>query len=158
MLRFNSLLFDAVICSDDQCKDNCYTWTALNGECASGAIIDGAKITLYSDSNCSTIIPGSDNIPILVGAACNVLLSNLYNLHIGSYKVSQHVPSAFALAAAAAAAVLLCCFLFYARIYWAKLAAAATGPIGPTAATAATRPIGATAAATPLLHESEDPE
>lgn len=133
MQRFSDALFNVVICTDDQCNVDCRTWTAAFGECTSSAIIDDGKITLYSDSNCSTIIPGSDNIPILLGASCNVLLSNLYSRHIGSYKVSQAGFTGPIIAVVVL--VILCCFC----ACWL-------------------RPTGGSEPAVPLLYESEDPE
>ena len=157
MHLFNNILFNVLICTDDQCRLDCKTWTVANGQCANGAIIDSGKITLYSDSNCSTIIPGSDNIPILFDAPCNVLLSNLYSRHIGSYIVSQSSPDDLIIASGV---ILLCFCMFYGWFCCCyKGAAVAAGAVGQCKNDRIAGPIAATAGplTVPLL-DPEDPE
>lgn len=167
MLRVNSPLITTVICADDQCNVNCRTWTALIGQCASDAIIDGGTITLYSDSNCSTIIPGSDNIPVLLSGECNVLLSNIYSRHIGSYKVTQASPYSPIIAFLFISAMFCWCAVCWCAFYCClccvdkreqrviRPAPTATAP-RPTA----TAPTATALTAVPLLYErfSEDPQ
>ena len=151
MQLFNNILFNVLICSDDQCRLDCKTWTVANGQCANGAIIDSGKITLYSDSNCSTIIPGSDNIPFLLDAPCNVLLSNLYNRHIGSYIISPSSDSSLLIVSA----FILLCFCMCCCCYKGSDAA---GAAAEASQSKNDRAVTATAGATVPLLDPEDPE
>ena len=168
MLRFSKPLINVLICADDQCKVDCRAWTTTFGQCSSNSIIDGGIITFYSDSNCSTIIPGSDNIPVLLSGDCNVLLSNIYSQHIGSYKVTQTSPYIQIIALFIISFLFCCCSFCCCLCYVTKTARVIipAGPIGPATATAtatataptATAPTGPIGPTAPLLHDSEDPQ
>ena len=169
MLRFSSRRIE--ICADDQCNVDCRTWTAVIGQCVSDAIVDSDTITLYSDSNCSTIIPGSDNIPVLLSGECNVLLSNIYSRHIGSYKVNQVSPFSPIIAFLFISAVFCWCAVCWCAFYCClccvdkrdrtiRPATAATATAPTATAPTATAPTATAPTAVPLLYErfSEDPQ
>ena len=86
------------VCSDDVCSKDCISWTATTdrcspcqpnlGACSSknpSSIVTTSSMTLYSDSTCQKVIPGTQNMNLLMDSGCNVLIGDKAS-HFGSYK------------------------------------------------------------------------
>ena len=94
----NSQIISMAVCKDTICSKDCVYWTATSGKCAScqgtcslsnpSSIVTTSSITLYSDSSCQQIIPGTQQMQLLVDRGCNTLIAEYANT-IGSYKAAN---------------------------------------------------------------------
>ena len=88
------------VCSDAKCSANCVAWTASATQCAPCDTKRGAcsltnpssitttnSITLYSDSQCTVLIPGTNQISITLDNTCRELVAS--GTRIGSYRASN---------------------------------------------------------------------
>ena len=84
---FNLILFIPIIsaqlisisiCSDNECKKECSSWTTNSGQCypcdSIYCITTLSSITFYSDSSCFNIFEGTKPIPLNVNNKCNPLI------------------------------------------------------------------------------------
>lgn len=94
----NSQIISMAVCKDLVCSKECMYWTATSGKCATcqgtcslsnpSSIVTTSSITLYSDSSCQQIIPGTQQMELLVDRGCNTLIAEYANT-IGSYKAAN---------------------------------------------------------------------
>ena len=88
------------VCSDAKCSANCVAWTASATQCAPCDTKKGAcslsnpstitttnSITLYSDSKCTVLIPGTNQMSITLDNTCRELVAS--GTRIGSYRASN---------------------------------------------------------------------
>lgn len=94
----NSQIISMAVCKDLTCSKECVYWTATSGKCAPcqgtcsqtnpSSIVTTSSITLYSDSTCQQVIPGTQQMQLLVDRGCNTLIAENANT-IGSYRASN---------------------------------------------------------------------
>lgn len=94
----NSQIISMAVCKDLTCSKDCVYWTATSGKCAPcqgtcslsnpSSVVTTSSITLYSDSSCQQLIPGTQQMQLLVDRGCNTLIAENANT-IGSYKAGN---------------------------------------------------------------------
>lgn len=93
-------LISMKVCSDLKCKTDCVSWNTNANSCAVCDKNKGAcsitnpssktttnSLTFYSDNTCTSVISGTQNMPILIGAGCNVLHNEFGDF--GSYDATN---------------------------------------------------------------------
>jgi hypothetical protein len=88
------------VCSDTKCSVDCVSWTASASQCVPcdtkkglcslsnpSSITTAGAITLYSDSQCTVAIPGTNQMSITLDNTCRELVAS--GTRIGSYKASN---------------------------------------------------------------------
>jgi hypothetical protein len=98
MVLVNSQIISMAVCKDLTCSKECVYWTATSGKCAPcqgtcsltnpSSVVTTSSITLYSDSTCQQVIPGTQQMQLLVDRGCNTLIAENANT-IGSYRASN---------------------------------------------------------------------
>lgn len=116
-LGVSSQLIQMSVCSDFSCSSNCVSWTATAGKCNPcqkgqcsisnpSSIVDVGSMSLYSDSNCQNVIPGTLDMNLFMDSGCKVLYA-ANDIKIGSYKASN--TSAIIAGVVGGVLLLACC-------------------------------------------------
>ena len=115
----NSQLISMKVCTDLNCGTDCVSWTTNANDCAMcdknkgpcsitnpSSKTNTDTISFYSDEKCSSVIYGMENIPIIMGAGCNVLHSQYVT--VGSYDATNLSVLIGSITGGAITVILLC--------------------------------------------------
>lgn len=94
----NSQLIYINVCSDSNCNANCISWIATNNKCEPcknievcsknnpSSITTYNSFAIYSDSTCTTQVPNTYTMPIILNNNCEQLYLNGNQYPNGSYR------------------------------------------------------------------------
>ena len=118
--RIEPQIININLCSDLSCSNNCEIWTGTSGKCTSykrgSSIISENSISLYTDSQCQTPIPGQQLMPLFVDTGCNILYAS-NDTKIGSYRASNTLAIVFGVIGGA---LFLICFVIFCQYFYKK--------------------------------------
>ena len=94
----NTQLIYINVCTDNNCNTNCISWVATNNKCQPcktnepcsrtnpSSITTYNSFSIYSDATCTTQVPNTYTMPIVLNNNCNQLFLEGNQFQDGSYK------------------------------------------------------------------------